>query len=68
MPMRTLFLAIFRVLQSNEIHRRYLKRAMGETLGVKAKATRLLGIGSYQTLDAQLEWLRVATEESGERM
>lgn len=45
----------------NEIHRNYLRRAMDEAQGVKAKAARLLGIGSYQTLDAQLRRLRVET-------
>ena len=43
----------------NEIHCRYLQRAMDEAHGVKAKAARLLGMGSYQTLDAQLKRLRV---------
>lgn len=46
----------------NEIHRHYLRRAMAEARGVKAKAARLLGIDHYQTLDAQLERLRIEGE------
>ncbi|MFM8250531.1 MAG: sigma-54 interaction domain-containing protein [Planctomycetota bacterium] len=41
----------------NQIQRSYLKRAMQEAGGVKARAARLLGIKSYQTLDAQLKRL-----------
>jgi DNA-binding NtrC family response regulator len=43
----------------NDIHRRYLRRAMEEAEGVKAKAARLLGMKNYQTLDAQLKRLGV---------
>jgi transcriptional regulator with PAS, ATPase and Fis domain len=42
-----------------DIQRRYLERAMDESLGVKTKAAELLGMSSYQTLDAQLKRLRV---------
>jgi DNA-binding NtrC family response regulator len=41
------------------IQRSYLRRAMEEAKGVKAKAARLLGMKNYQTLDAQLERLQV---------
>lgn len=43
----------------NGIHRHYLRRAMEESHGVKAKAARLLGMKNYQTLDAQLKRLNV---------
>lgn len=43
----------------NEIHRNYLERALDDAHGVKAEAARLLGIKSYQTLDAQLKRLGV---------
>jgi len=43
----------------NGIHRHYLRRAMNESHGVKAKAARLLGMKNYQTLDAQLKRLGV---------
>jgi transcriptional regulator with PAS, ATPase and Fis domain len=43
----------------DDIHRRYLERAMSEAGGVKTKAAKLLGIKSYQTLDAQLKRLKV---------
>ena len=42
-----------------DLHRQYLRRAMEEAKGVKAKAARLLGMTNYQTLDAQLKRLRV---------
>jgi DNA-binding NtrC family response regulator len=42
-----------------DIHRRYLERAMAEAGGVKTKAAQLLGMKSYQTLDAQLKRLKV---------
>jgi transcriptional regulator with PAS, ATPase and Fis domain len=42
-----------------DIHRRYLERAMTEAGGVKTKAAKLLGMKSYQTLDAQLKRLKV---------
>ena len=41
------------------IHKSYLRRAMEEANGVKAQAARLLGMKSYQTLDAQLKRLDV---------
>jgi len=43
----------------NEIHRHYLRRAMKESGGVKSRASKLLGIPNYQTLDAQLKRLEV---------
>jgi DNA-binding NtrC family response regulator len=43
----------------NDIHRSYLRRAMEEAKGVKARAARLLGMKNYQTLDAQLKRLHV---------
>jgi len=43
----------------NDIQRNYLRRAMEESKGVKTKAARLLGMKSYQTLDAQLKRLGV---------
>ncbi len=43
----------------NDIHCNYLRRAMSEAHGVKAKAARLLGMKNYQTLDAQLKRLEV---------
>lgn len=43
----------------NAIHGNYLRRAMEEAHGVKAKAARLLGMKNYQTLDAQLKRLGV---------
>jgi DNA-binding NtrC family response regulator len=46
----------------NEIHRRYLRRAMKEAGGVKSRASKLLGIPNYQTLDAQLKRLGVEEE------
>jgi transcriptional regulator with GAF, ATPase, and Fis domain len=41
------------------IQRHYLRRAMEESRGVKAKAARLLGYKNYQTLVAQLDRLGV---------
>ena len=46
----------------NDLHRHYLRRAMGEAHGVKSRAARLLGIDNYQTLDAQLKRLKVDGE------
>lgn len=43
----------------NEIQRNYLRRAMREAGGVKSRASKLLGIPNYQTLDAQLKRLNV---------
>jgi DNA-binding NtrC family response regulator len=50
----------------NDIHRQYLRRAMEESGGVKAKAARLLGMKNYQTLDAQLKRLVVTGKWNGE--
>lgn len=50
----------------NSIHGLYLRRAMEEAHGVKAKAARLLGMKNYQTLDAQLKRLGVAGDWSTE--
>jgi DNA-binding NtrC family response regulator len=50
----------------NDIHRQYLRRAMEESGGVKAKAARLLGMKNYQTLDAQLKRLGVTGKWNGE--
>jgi transcriptional regulator with GAF, ATPase, and Fis domain len=44
-------------LKSIQSH--YLRRAMGESRGVKAEAARLLGYENYQTLAAQLKRLEV---------
>jgi DNA-binding NtrC family response regulator len=41
------------------IHRHYLRRAMEEAQGVKTRAAKLLGMASYQALDAQLKRLGV---------
>ena len=43
----------------NTIRKHYLRRGMEEARGVKAEASRLLGIANYQTLDAQLKRLNV---------
>jgi transcriptional regulator with PAS, ATPase and Fis domain len=43
----------------NEIQRSYLRRAMKEAGGVKSRASKLLGIPNYQTLDAQLKRLNI---------
>jgi DNA-binding NtrC family response regulator len=43
----------------NKVHRHYLRRAMKEAGGVKTRASKLLGIPNYQTLDAQLKRLNV---------
>jgi len=48
------------------IHSMYLRRAMDEAHGVKAKAARLLGMKNYQTLDAQLKRLGVTGDWSNE--
>ena len=42
------------------IRRHYLERALDEAEGVLAKATRLLGMSNYQTLDSQLKRLGVS--------
>ncbi len=42
-----------------DVNRRYLERAMTEAEGVKTRAAELLGMSSYQTLDAQLKRLKV---------
>jgi transcriptional regulator with PAS, ATPase and Fis domain len=46
-------------LYLNDVQRSYLRRAMEDARGVKAKAARLLGMKNYQTLDAQLKRLQV---------
>ena len=43
----------------NDLRRNYLRRAMEQARGVKSRAARLLGMKSYQTLDAQLKRLQV---------
>lgn len=45
------------------IQRHYLRRAMEEAEGVKTRAAELLGLASYQALDAQLKRLKVAWSE-----
>ncbi|TWU41877.1 sigma-54 interaction domain-containing protein [Novipirellula artificiosorum] len=50
----------------NDIRGQYLRRAMEESDGVKAKAARLLGMKNYQTLDAQLKRLDVSGDWSTE--
>jgi DNA-binding NtrC family response regulator len=47
-----------------DINRKYLERAMEEAEGVKTKAAELLGMSSYQTLDAQLKRLNVKAAKS----
>ena len=47
-----------------DVHRKYLERAMEEAAGVKTKAAELLGMSSYQTLDAQLKRLKVRVSKS----
>lgn len=43
----------------NDIRKHYLRRAMDQASGIKAEASRLLGVANYQTLDAQLKRLNV---------
>ncbi len=43
----------------NSIQRHYLRRAMQEASGIKTKAASLLGIKSYQAMDAQIKRLNV---------
>jgi transcriptional regulator with PAS, ATPase and Fis domain len=45
------------------IQRHYLRRAMDEAEGVKTHAAALLGMASYQALDAQLKRLKVVAAE-----
>jgi len=45
------------------IQRHYIKVAMEQAGGVKAKAARLLGMKNYQTLDAQIKRLKVRWDE-----
>ncbi|TQE97305.1 MAG: hypothetical protein FKY71_16180 [Spiribacter salinus] len=45
------------------IQKEYLRRAMQEADGVKAKAARLLGMKNYQTLDAQLKRFEIDWQE-----
>lgn len=40
-----------------DVNRKYLERAMEEADGVKTRAAELLGMSSYQTLDAQIKRL-----------
>ncbi len=47
----------------DEIQVHYLQRAMKESNGVKTKASTLLGMNNYQTLDAQLKRLGVNCEK-----
>lgn len=51
----------------NAVRRQYLRRAMEQARGVKARAARLLGMKNYQTLDAQLKRLEVAATWDAER-
>ena len=46
------------------MERRYVRRAYGEADGVKTEAARLLGLKSYQALDAKLRSL--GTKWSGD--
>lgn len=48
----------------NSLRKHYLRRAMSEAKGNKTRAARLLGMKHYQTLDAQLDRLKVDWEES----
>lgn len=47
-----------------DVNRKYLERAMEEAEGVKTRAADLLGMSSYQTLDAQLKRLKVKVAKS----
>ena len=47
-----------------DVHRKYLERAMEEADGVKTKAAELLGMSSYQTLDAQLKRLKARVSKN----
>jgi DNA-binding NtrC family response regulator len=47
------------------IQRHYLRRAMEEARGVKTRAADLLGLASYQALDAQLKRLKVELKIPG---
>jgi DNA-binding NtrC family response regulator len=44
----------------DELQKHYIKRALEEAHGVKAKAARLLGIENYQTLDARMKKLQIS--------
>jgi DNA-binding NtrC family response regulator len=46
------------------IQKQYLRRAMQEAEGIKAKAARLLGMKNYQTLDAQLKRFGIDWQEA----
>lgn len=48
-----------------DIQRHYLRRAMAEAGGVKARAAALLGVPSYQSLDQQLKRLGVDPAAGG---
>ena len=45
------------------IRKLYLVKAMQESGGVKTKAAELLGMNSYQTLDAQIKKLDINLDE-----
>jgi len=47
----------------NSIQIKYLKKAMKDSAGVKRKAAQLLGLNSYQTLDARMTKLGVNLEK-----
>src|SRR5262249_48634286 len=47
----------------DKVRRHYLRRAMNESKGVKAQASRLLGMSNYQRLDAQLHRLKVEGDQ-----
>ena len=46
------------------VQREYLMRAMEQAGGVKTRAAELLGMASYQTLDAQMKRLKVVFPKS----
>lgn len=51
----------------DSVQRHYLQRAMTESQGNKTRAARLLGLKSYQALDAQLVRLKLAWTTGTER-
>lgn len=50
-----------------DVQRHYLIRALEEAGGVKTRAASLLGLGSYQTFDAQLKRLGVSLPKGNSR-
>lgn len=48
----------------NSIQARYLKKAMKDAGGVKSKAASLLGLNSYQTLDARMSKLGIKSGDA----